>query len=123
MIPKEFFTIQSMVTLTGAAGATFIICNGLQKAFNFNPKWLALAIAIGLSFFGVYQTTDNKVSDYFVGLVNGFLIFCTAGGATELGGSKGNMAAAGAAISRGAAESTNPQAAQTKRQFLSSWSR
>ena len=62
-IPKEFFTVQSMVTLTGATGATFIVCNGLQKAFNFNPKWLALAVAISISFFGVFETTSNQWSD------------------------------------------------------------
>jgi len=46
MIPKEFLTLQSMLTLSGgAAGATFVVCNGLQTAFNFNPRWLALAVA------------------------------------------------------------------------------
>src|SRR5260370_34020753 len=30
-LPKEFFTLQSMLTLTGATGATFVVSNGLQR--------------------------------------------------------------------------------------------
>ncbi len=44
-VPKEFFTLQSMLTLSGATGATFVIANGLQRAFDFNPRWLVLLIA------------------------------------------------------------------------------
>lgn len=118
-LPKEFFTIQSMVTLTGASGATFIICNGLQKAFDFNPKWLALVVALGLSFFGVYETTAGRPSDYFIGLINGFLIFCTAAGATEFSGSKGNPP--GQALPRGEANLAGRPVKAPKRKFGSSW--
>lgn len=41
MLPKEFFTVESMLTLIGASGMTFIVSNAIQKAFNFNPSWLA----------------------------------------------------------------------------------
>jgi hypothetical protein len=71
MDPKEFFTLQSMVTLTGATGATYVIANGCQSALNFNPRWLALAIAQVISLFGVYAT-QGIGSDYFGGIVNGF---------------------------------------------------
>ncbi len=50
-IPKEFFTAASMLTLAGATGATVIVTNGLQRAFNFNPIWLALLIAQAIAFF------------------------------------------------------------------------
>jgi len=84
-LPKEFFTVESMLTLTGATGATFVISNGLQKAFDFNPRWLALAIAVSVCLFGVFAT-GGRPTDYFVGLVNGFLVYCTAAGATGMGG-------------------------------------
>ena len=58
----EFFTIQSMLTLTGATGATFVVANGLQKAFNFNPRW---SIAQAISLFGVL-TTGKGAADVFV---------------------------------------------------------
>jgi len=85
-LPKEFFTLQSVLTLGGATGATFLIANGLQRAFDFNPKWLALAIALVLSLFGVYFT-GGAGSDYFIGVINGFLIYATTVGATTTFGS------------------------------------
>ena len=122
MIPEEFFTLQSMLTLTGATGATFVVSNGLQKAFNFNPKWLALAIALVISLFGVYAShgegAPHLVSDYFVGVINGFLIYCTAAGATHIAGDGGGGAPAQA---RGAADAPYPQARDRQRKFLSPW--
>jgi hypothetical protein len=116
-IPQEFFTLQSMLTLTGAAGATFVVCNGLQSAFNFNPRWLALVVAQCLSVYGTYasHSATSVPSDYFVAVVNGFLIYATATGGTNiLGGS------AAPAVARGAADAAAPQAG-SRRGFLSSW--
>ena len=110
-IPKEFFTIQSMLTLTGATGATFVVANGCQAAFNFNPRWLALAIAEVVVLFGVYAS-GGAGSDYFVGVINGFLVFCTAAGATSFGGKPSGT-------SRGVGVvSNNPP---PRRQFRQSW--
>lgn len=116
-LPQEFFTLQSMLTLTGATGATFVIANGLQRAFNFNPRWLALLIAQVICIFGVYATHQEEgavASDYFVGVVNGFLVYCTAAGATAIGGSPtgDNM------VARGGGDAA-PFAG--RRRFLSSW--
>jgi len=108
-IPKEFFTLQSMLTLTGATGATYVIANGCQSAFNFNPRWLALAIAQAISLFGVHATQGSG-SDYFVGVVNGFLIYCTAAGATSITGRP----------SRSTSRETAGGAAP-KRTFFQSW--
>ena len=118
-LPEQFFTIQSMLTLTGAAGATYVICNGLQRALNFNPRWLALAIAISISVYGTYETSPGRVSDYFVAVINGFLIFCTSAGATELGAVRTDSATA-----RGAGGVTAPNGLPVnphKRKFRSSW--
>jgi hypothetical protein len=81
-IPHEFFTLESMLTLTGASGATFVMSNGLQKAFNFSPKWLGLAVAMFVSMGGVAMS-GGAGSDYFVGFVNAFLIYATASGVTS----------------------------------------
>jgi hypothetical protein len=91
MIPKEFFTVQSMLTLTGAAGMTLVISNGIQQAFSKNPRWLALIIAQILSIMGTYisHKPDADWTDYFVAVVNGFLIFVTAAGGTHIGGGGG----------------------------------
>ena len=90
-LPNEFFTIQSMLTLSGATGATFIVGNGIQQAFDFNPKWLALVIALFIVELGVYLTNGTGI-DYLVGVVNGFLVFsCAAGGTSMLGGGGANQ--------------------------------
>ena len=59
-LPKEFFTPQTMATLAGATGATFVVANGLQRAFNYNPRWLALAIAEVICLFGTYASGGSK---------------------------------------------------------------
>jgi hypothetical protein len=85
-IPNEFFTAQTMLTLSGATGATFVVCNGLQKAFDFNPKWLALVVAQAIVLTGVYAVGGTQIVDYCIGLVNGFLVYCAATGATAVAG-------------------------------------
>jgi hypothetical protein len=118
-IPQEFFTLQSMLTLTGAAGATFLICNGIQRAFNVNPRWLALLVAEILAIYGTYASHANGAhpSDYFVAIVNGFLIFATAAGATNMGGG----AAAPATQERGATSTASTTEARRKRRFFTPW--
>lgn len=113
-IPSEFFTLQSMLTLSGATGATFVVANGCQRAFNFNPKWLALVIAMIISLAGVYLS-DGGGSDYFVGVINGFLIYCTAAGATSVVGHPETAKA----TPRGAGEMAPLQ--QAGRSFLTRW--
>jgi hypothetical protein len=115
-LPKEFFTLQSMLTLTGATGATFVISNGCQRAFNFNPRWLALAVALVISLFGVINV-GKGAGDYFVGIVNGFLIYCTTVGATSMVGAPPPEAA----IARGAGDAAHRQNPPARRGFLTRW--
>lgn len=120
-IPKEFFTLQSMLTLTGATGAVFVISNGMQLAFNFNPRWLALAVSQAVVLGGVYITGGAGI-DYFIGLVNGFLVYCTAAGATLVGAGTSSGGAVARDVSVATAEDAKfPQASRHKRHFLSSW--
>ena len=63
-----------------------MICNGLQRAFDFNPRWLALAVAEVIILAGVYASGGasggHAPTDYLIGIINGFLVYCSAGGAT-----------------------------------------
>jgi hypothetical protein len=114
-MPKDFFTIQSMLTLSGATGATFVVSNAIQAAFNFNPKWLALVIAEVIVLTGVFLTNSASLVDYMIGVINGCLVYTSAAGATGvLGGGAPTGVARGTA---GAAPPTPKQA----RQFLTSW--
>src|SRR5574337_476656 len=108
-LPNQFFTIQSMLTLSGATGATFVIANGCQRAFDFNPRWFALAIALVISLIGAHLSAVTA-SDYFVGIVNGFLIYCTTVGATTVTGATPPPASAVRAL-----EADGPQRRATRR--------
>jgi hypothetical protein len=85
-LPQEFFSLASTQTFLGMSSATFIVCSGIQKAFNFQPKWLALIVALALSTWGTFQRLDSQPSDIVVAVVNGFLIYLTALGGSSLGG-------------------------------------
>ena len=84
-LPNEFFTPQSMLTLTGATGIVFVVENGLKTAFDYSPKWIGLAIAQSVS---IYRGCAKRRwgLDYFVGIINGFLIFSAAAGVSSVGG-------------------------------------
>ncbi|WJI79398.1 MULTISPECIES: hypothetical protein [unclassified Mesorhizobium] len=117
-VPKDFFTIQSMLTLSGATGATFVVSNALQSALNFSPKWLALAIAEVVVLAGVYLTGNPSPVEYFIGLINGCLVYTSAAGATSvLGGGAGPQGA----IARGGTRGAAPDQVAPQRSFLSSW--
>ncbi len=118
-VPKDFFTLQSMLTLSGSTGATFVICNGLQQAFNFNPKWLGLVVAQTIVFVGVYVSGGQTIIDYFIGAINGFLVFCSAAGAT---GALGQQASIGLLPRGGAtAKEAGIPVRGAGRRFLTSW--
>lgn len=119
-LPKDFYTVQSMLTLSGSAGATFVVCNGLQRALDFNPRWLALAVAQVVVLGGVYFSQNTAVVDYFVGVINGFLVFCTAVGATNALGSPAGQGAVARSGPSGTGHTVNPEH-QPKRRFLTSW--
>lgn len=117
-IPKDFFTLASMLTLSGSTGATFVICNGLQRAFDFNPRWLGLAVAAFVVLGGVIASGGHSPVDYLIGIINSFLVYCSAAGATgALGGGSGDVS-----VSRGA--NLNPTRSANepaRRRFLSPW--
>lgn len=92
-IQGDFYTSATLGTLAGAAGAVYLICGALQKAFNFNPKWLALVLSLFFSVTGalITQTTgENTFNRMVIALLNGFLIYATATGTNQLGASVPN---------------------------------
>jgi hypothetical protein len=111
-----------MGTLTGAAGATYVIANSLQAAIGFNPRWLALVIAQVLCTFGVYASHPDGAlaSDYFIGAVNGFLVHWTAAGATSMTAlAVGRQSAKPAAVPRGG--ESGSEITSIKRTFSTPW--
>jgi len=88
MLPSSFFTGGSFASLAGSAAIVFVVCNAVQSAFNFNPRWLALGVAEAVAIYGTWASGNGHVpSDYFVSLLNGCLIFTTAAGGGQIGAS------------------------------------
>jgi len=119
---NNLYTFQSLGTLAGAAGVTFIISNVIQSVFNYNPKWLALAVAEIISFAIIIQSGSDKFSDYFIAIVNGFLIYSTAIGGNALTGKPTSSRATSSEQSEmlGTGLVKHP-VIKTKRKFLSNW--
>lgn len=87
-LPDQFFSNSSFGSLASASGIVFVASNALQGALNFNPKWLALALSEVVAVYGTYLAHSAAVpSDYFVSVLNGCLIYCTAVGGTALAAS------------------------------------
>jgi hypothetical protein len=107
-LPKEFFTPQSATTLTGAVAITYVVSGTIQSAFNFNPRWLALLIALAVLELGVWYANGGPI-EYLFGALNGCLVYLTAVGVSAVSGQSSSPKA----TRRGG----GPQ----RRSFFSSW--
>jgi hypothetical protein len=116
-LPNEFFTLQSMLTLTGSTGIVFVVANGLKVAFDWKPKWLGLALSELISVFGVSFSGGHGL-DYFIGVINGFLIFSAAAGVSSMGGT---AAPTSKGLVVNADELRQGKSPSPKRRFVSSW--
>jgi hypothetical protein len=120
-LPDNFFTPESMTTLAGATAITWIVSNAVQAAFNLNPKWLALVIALAVCFVGTMLKDTHTNSDFFVAFINGCLVYLTAVGTSTLPARAG---AAGASPQPAVVGGPKPAAAlggPEKRGFLDPW--
>ncbi len=114
-MPETFFDRSTLMTLPGCVIIVQVVCNGFQAAFKFNPKWLALFLSIGLCIYGVFLSQNQQSIDFFLGVLNGFLVFSSAAGITELGNRTFN--ANQVQVRKGATE----RGSLKSRNFFSSW--
>lgn len=95
-LPGEFFTGESLATLTGATGATLAVTGAIQHALDWSPAWFGLVAAECICLLGVYYANKFKTAWWIAGL-NGCLVYLAAAGftggasmaATKLGESGG----------------------------------
>jgi hypothetical protein len=121
---NEFFTVQSLGTFAGTVGTTTVVTNGIQRAFAINPKWMGLAIAevtcVAVVAFAHASPPAGSVileSDYFIAIINGFLVYLAAAGATAAAASAAAPPAAQGAVARGIELSNQPR----PRTFFRRW--
>lgn len=63
--------------------ATFVVVNGIQKAFNWNRPWLGLLVAQVIVVGGSIIVAGISAANIFIAVINGFLVFLSAAGLTE----------------------------------------
>lgn len=82
------FTFESLLSLQGAAAATLLIPNVFRYLFGagFQPyeKWVAFAIAMGLSFLVAGLAKEKTWIKWLVAFFNGCLIFASAVGINQV---------------------------------------
>lgn len=125
--PNDFFTFQSLTTFAGATGATVVIANGLQYVLDRNPRWLALIIAetvcvgtVLLNFISGTEPGEQIIaSQIFVAVVNGFLVFSSAAGLSQMAPAVVGTVPPPAALERG--DVTGETTARTRRGFWAPW--
>lgn len=97
----QFFTLGSLSTLAGAAGATLMISNALWLAFGVRPHltgfFAAQIICHGL----IWIAAKSAPVEHAIGFVNACLVSVTAAGGANLTGGA-NLADPAAGKRRGA---------------------
>jgi hypothetical protein len=88
---NALFTKESLASLQGAAAATLLVPNVLTYLIgnSFQPyeKWVALVVALLLSAIVAIQVPTKGWVKWIVAILNGFLIFASAVGLTNVLGS------------------------------------
>jgi hypothetical protein len=81
-----------MLSLSGTTSSTFVAANGLQRAFNFQPTLACFSHRRNDRLLGVDASGGRDTIDYAIGVINGFLVYCSAAGATgSAGGGSGSL--------------------------------
>jgi hypothetical protein len=113
-LPNAYFTPESILTLSGATGAVYVVCGAVQHVFGVNPRWLALAISLAIAVVGAYTTQPPVTATFLIAIVNGCLIYCTSVGVNSVFGTRQQPV-----IPKGAGVA--PPASPPKRTFRSRW--
>ncbi|MGB1217759.1 MAG: hypothetical protein ACPG5P_07770 [Saprospiraceae bacterium] len=116
-VSSELFTNSTFATLSGLVFMVFTLCNVVQHIFNFSPKWFGLVVSLILCIVALFLShPDGGIiwQQYFVAIMNSFLVYSTAFGITRI--SEISLKNKTPEIrTRGMVET------EEKRQFLSSW--
>lgn len=113
-LPSQLYTPATLFTLGGMSALTWMTGSAIQSITGkVNPNWVALAMAMLLSFGGLFftlSTAPHQPVDYLVAFANGLLVYLTA-----LGGS------AVAGMTTKAAPGAREFGTSGRRPFLSPW--
>jgi hypothetical protein len=80
-LPGQFFTGESLATLTGATGATWAVTGAAHNAFGWSPAWFGLLAAECVCLLAVYYADKFKTA-WWIAVLNGCLVYLAAAGFT-----------------------------------------
>ena len=81
----QLLNLDALTTLGGQVLATTAVTNGLARAFNWQPRWLGLIVALVLSLCTAYMTGQLGSSGVFLGILNAFVVYLASAGTSGAG--------------------------------------
>ncbi|MER9227064.1 hypothetical protein NKI39_15765 [Mesorhizobium sp. M0664] len=116
-LAQQFFTMASLATLAGAAGATLVVTNVAKQAFGFSRSWFGLVVAEVICV-GLAAYARQNGSDFVIAALNGCLVYLSAAGASDAVGGRQPGNGNNNAVQRGNNESAMRRGWRT---FFGSW--
>jgi hypothetical protein len=84
-LSPQLLDLGALATLGGQVLATTAVTNGLARAFNWQPRWLGLIVALILSLCVSYFGGQMAGSGSFLAILNAFVVYLAAAGTSGAG--------------------------------------
>lgn len=84
-INPQLLDLAALATLGGQVLATTAVTNGLARAFDWQPRWLGLVVALILGLTTSYLSTQLSGSGLFLGVLNAFVVYLASAGTSGAG--------------------------------------
>jgi hypothetical protein len=81
----QLLDLAALGTIGGQVLATTAVTNGLARAFNWQPRWLGLVVALICCLALAYLTNLTSGLDWFLAVLNAFVVYLAAAGTSSAG--------------------------------------
>jgi hypothetical protein len=84
-IPLQLLNLATLSTIGGQVVATTAVTNGLSRAFNWQPRWLGLVVALLSCGTTTYLSSPGTGNDWFLAVLNAFVVYFASAGTSAAG--------------------------------------
>lgn len=84
-LPLQLLDLATLSTIGGQVVATTAVTNGLARAFNWQPRWLGLVVALLSCGTTTYLSSPGTGNDWFLAVLNAFVVYFAAAGTSAAG--------------------------------------
>jgi hypothetical protein len=84
-LPLQLLDLATLSTIGGQVVATTAVTNGLARAFNWQPRWLGLVVALLSCGTTTYLSSPGAGNDWFLAVLNAFVVYFAAAGTSAAG--------------------------------------